>query len=329
MLTGSRGSAASSARWRPTCPRSRWRSVAMRRPGCTASLACAERVAEQGGGGVEVGDGEGQPEERRPGPSPPCRFLGPDQLEDHLAGPEEHLAHRARRRCRCRAPARPRGRRASSAAVVRPPSGVSSTTWSMQRRRRWGGSPARPAARRRARVGEAVEGAVGERAGRGVAQRPVEDALAAARGPTRRTRTGADPAGAVVVDREAGGPPTPRAGRRPRSRRWSASRSVRSPWPHARHGPRRAHRRTRLRAGRSVERRCGPGGGAPPCRSGRRPGTTARSRAPEAWSDRPVAASSAQSSSTAWTPPARISVSASDPGSSSSPASMLAARSGS
>ena len=61
-------------------PRSRWRSVAMRRPGCTASLLALRRRAEPGGGRVEVVDGQGQAEER--GRTVIGRGLeGADQLE--------------------------------------------------------------------------------------------------------------------------------------------------------------------------------------------------------------------------------------------------------
>ena len=73
-------------------PTSRWRSVAMRRPSCTASLASPRCSPSSAAGGVEVVDGDGQAEEAGVALAGGVGLA--DQLEDHLAEPEEHLAHR-------------------------------------------------------------------------------------------------------------------------------------------------------------------------------------------------------------------------------------------
>ena len=76
------------------------RRVAMRRPAWTASRGVAQQVAQRRGGRVQVGHEEGDsPEPRRTaGIGGELRALGRlDHLENHLAHPEERLAHRAAR----------------------------------------------------------------------------------------------------------------------------------------------------------------------------------------------------------------------------------------
>ena len=273
-------------------------------------LGGAEAVAEQVGGGVEVGDGDGQPEE--PGRAvgrPSALVLRADQLDDHLAGAEERLAHRRAVGRRCPAPAAPRSPTASSAAVVRSPSGVTQHDVVDAACAPFGWTAAGSAgAASPARVG--MPSTAPSASGPAVRSRSDQSRMRLPRSrPDQPHPHRADAAGAVVVDREAGG--------RPGLGRVAHHDLV----------DRRLHGRCvgHVDALGISRRRCGPGAGGRPCRSERRLGTRARSRAPGGWSGGPCAASSALRSSTACTPAARISTSATDPASSSSPASMRAA----
>ena len=73
-------------------PSSRWRRVAIRRPSCTASLIVPRCSPSCAASRVEVVDRDGQPEEARVALAGAVGLA--DQLEDHLAEPEEHLPHR-------------------------------------------------------------------------------------------------------------------------------------------------------------------------------------------------------------------------------------------
>ena len=117
-------------------------------PGCTASLASPRRSPRSGGGGVEVGHGEGQAEE--PGGPVARRLGGADHLEDGVAQAEEDLADRAPVGLALPRPGGPRARSPRG----RPPCGRgrgSSPRRGRWRWCRWGGA-------RRRRAGSAGAG---------------------------------------------------------------------------------------------------------------------------------------------------------------------------
>ncbi len=217
-------------------PRSRWRSVAMRRPGCTASLGVPERRAEQGGRGVEVGDGERQAEEpgrpvAEPSPDASPSVLGADQLEDHLAGLEERLAHRRAVGVGVAHPQRLEADRLERRGGAGRVGGEQHDVVDAQRCR-WGASAGWPAAGvDEARVASPSSVPVGERDREPVVSRSDQSRMRLPPvAPDQSHPHRADAARAVVVDREPGGTPTRRAGRRRRSRRWSAWARASSRW---------------------------------------------------------------------------------------------------